>query len=86
MLTMTYKVISKLLVERFKPIIPQLVDKQQMGFFQGRCITDNILAFKLGQEHAIATLQEVIFMKLDFEKAFDRVDHGFLWAMLSAMS
>lgn len=24
-------------------------------------------------------------MKLDFEKAFDRVDHGFLWATLSTM-
>lgn len=46
---------------------------------------DNFLAFKLGQEHVVATLQDIIFMKLDFEKAFNQVDHNYLWAMLIAM-
>lgn len=78
MLTTTYKIISKILAERLKPMVPKVVDQQQTGFVQGKCITDNIIAFKLGQEHAAATLQDIIFMKLDFEKTFDRVDHGFL--------
>lgn len=33
MLTTTYKMISKLLVERFKPIIPKIVEPQQIRFF-----------------------------------------------------
>lgn len=85
MLTTTYKIISKILVERFKPIILKVVDCQQTGFVQGRCITDNIISFMLGQEHAVATYQDVIFMKLDFEKASARVDHDYLWATLNAM-
>lgn len=77
MLTTTYKVISKILAQRFKQIVPKFVGKQQIGFVLGWCITDNILAFKLCQEHALATTLNVIYMKLDFKKAFDRVDHAY---------
>lgn len=56
MLTTSYKIISKVLAERFKPIVPKIVDKQQIGFVYGRCITGNLLSLKLGQEHVIATL------------------------------
>lgn len=52
MLTTTYNIISKLLVDRFKPIVSKKFDWQQTGFFQGRCILDNIFVVKLGQEHA----------------------------------
>lgn len=33
----------------------------------------------------MATLQDIIFMKLDFKKAFDCIDHNCLWAMLATM-
>lgn len=35
MLTTTYKIISKILTERFKPMIPRLVDWQHTGFVKG---------------------------------------------------
>lgn len=56
MLTTTYKIISKILAKRLKPLVPKVVNQQQTGFFQGRCITDNLLSFKLGQQDAQATL------------------------------
>lgn len=55
MLTTTYKIISKILVESIKPKVPDLVGKQQTGFVQGRCITDNLIALNLVQEHANLT-------------------------------
>lgn len=32
------------------------------------------------------TNQELIFLKIDFKKAYDKVDHQFLWEMLQAMA
>ncbi|KAL3684298.1 hypothetical protein R1sor_002320 [Riccia sorocarpa] len=46
---------------------------------------DNILSLRLGQEWAQITNQDVIFVKLDFMKAYDRVAHRFLWDTLAAM-
>lgn len=65
MLITMYKMISKILTERLKPMVPKVVDLQQTGFVIGRCITDNILALKLGEEHVVATQEEIIFMKLE---------------------
>lgn len=35
---------------------------------------------------ADTTGQDLIFLKLDFKKAYDRVDHRFLWETLEAMA
>lgn len=55
MLTTMYKIVSKILIEGLKPIVPNLVEPLQMGFMTGRCIIDNSLTWKLEQEHAHAT-------------------------------
>ncbi|KAL3680028.1 hypothetical protein R1sor_022984 [Riccia sorocarpa] len=58
------------------------VDTQQSNFVGGRQITDNILSLKLGQEWTKWWSQNALFVKLDFIKAYDRVDHKFLWRVL----
>ncbi|KAL3683806.1 hypothetical protein R1sor_001828 [Riccia sorocarpa] len=85
LLTMTYKIIAKVMAERLKEMLPGLIDTQQTGFVVGRNIIDNILSLQLGQEWAQTTDQDVIFVKLDFMKAYDRIAHGFLWDTLIAM-
>ena len=37
-----YKCIAKILANRIKPALPQLIDPAQSGFVQGRRIADNI--------------------------------------------
>ncbi|KAL3694277.1 hypothetical protein R1sor_007928 [Riccia sorocarpa] len=85
LLTMTYKIIAKIIAVRLKGMLPGIIDTQQTGFVAGRNIIDNILSLRLGQEWAQVTQQNTIFVKLDFMKAYDRVAHGFLWDTLEAM-
>ncbi|KAL3680493.1 hypothetical protein R1sor_023449 [Riccia sorocarpa] len=77
--------IVAILATRLKGILPELIDRQQTGFVAGRNIIDNILTLRLGQEWAQVIGQDVIFVKLDFMKAYDRVAHGFLWDTLTTM-
>ncbi|KAL3689560.1 hypothetical protein R1sor_015869 [Riccia sorocarpa] len=82
LMSLTYKIVAKLLANRVKIVLPNLVDIQQTGFVQGRHISDNVLSLKIGQEWAKWTAQKALFIKLDFVKAYDRVDHRFLWKVL----
>lgn len=66
-------------------MVPKLVDGQQTGFVKGRCIIDNCLTWKLGHEHARVTKHDILYLKLDFAKAYDKIDHSFLWDTLWAM-
>lgn len=85
MIMMTYKIISKLLANRLKPLIPRVVDNQQTGFVPGHSITDNLLAFRLGEEFTRASKQKIALLKVDFVKAYDKVEHIFLWDTMEAM-
>ncbi|KAL3684212.1 hypothetical protein R1sor_002234 [Riccia sorocarpa] len=85
LLGITYKILSKLLAERLKPLLHELVNEQQTGFIPRRSIFDSILAVRLGQEWAETTCQKSIFLKLDFVKAYDRVNYNFLWSVLATM-
>ncbi|KAL3681828.1 hypothetical protein R1sor_024784 [Riccia sorocarpa] len=85
LLPIAYRIISRLLADRLKKLIPKLVDEEQTGFVEGRFISINILCLQLSQELAEKTNQPSLFCKLDFIKAFDRVDHNYLWRTLQAM-
>ena len=79
--TFIYKNVAKVLVNRLKSIIPLCISGNQAAFVQGRNITDNIL---IAHEliHTLNTdetsLAKGASLKLDMEKAFDRVEWPFL--------
>ncbi|KAL3690929.1 hypothetical protein R1sor_004580 [Riccia sorocarpa] len=85
LLTTTYKVIAKILALRLKSMLPDIIDVQQTGFVAGRSIVDNVLSLRLAQEWAATSVQDVLFIKLDFQKAYDRVSHKYLWATMAAL-
>lgn len=85
MLTLTGKIIAKIIANHIKRITNKLVDTQQSGILKEQNITDNILTFKLAQDFAKLHKKQLLFMKLDFMKAYDRVSHTFIWATVEAM-
>lgn len=79
-----YKIISKVIANRLKPIIPHIISEEKSGYVEGRKILDNIL---LAQE-MIHTLQSRnipgMMIQLDLSKAFDKINWNYLEATLNA--
>ncbi|KAL0434072.1 UNVERIFIED_CONTAM: Transposon TX1 uncharacterized protein [Sesamum latifolium] len=78
-----YKAITKILVQRFRPLVSRLISPTQNAFIPGRLISDNIL---LAQELFAGYNQQRspprCAMKADLRKAYDIVEWDFLLATL----
>ena len=83
-----YKIISKVLANRLKQVLPQIISFTQSAFVPGLLITDNVLvayktlhtmhARKKGKKGSVA-------LKLDISKAYDRVEWHFLQRIMEKM-
>ena len=82
-----YKLISKVLANRLKSILAEVIDESQSAFVPGRLISDNVLvAFEM--MHSIdhrRKEKEAIMVVLDISKAYDRVKWAYLEAMMGRM-
>eukprot|EP00253_Pinus_taeda_P003053 PITA_03053 len=79
-----YKVISKVIANRLKPLLPLLISLEQSGYVEGRQILDGII---LTHEiiHSLKTTKQAgMLLKLDLSKAFDKLSWTYIQHMLSA--
>lgn len=83
-----YKIISKCLVNRLRPLLENLISAEQSAFVPGRRITDNaLIAFECihAIQQGVGDQQEFGVYKLDLSKAYDRMDWGFLKGLLEKL-
>ena len=83
-----YKIIAKVLANRLNIILPRCISNTQSAFVPGRLITDNALvAFEMFHTLKRKKKRKWGFyaLKLDMEKAYDRVEWPFLQAVMNRM-
>ena len=83
-----YKVISKILALRLKPVLQDVISETQSAFVHGRAISDNVLI-----THEVlhylkgsgAVKQCSVAVKTDISKAYDRLEWSFIRVVLERM-
>ena len=84
--TVVYKCITRIMANRLKKYMPQMVSNSQSAFIPGRSISDNILmAQELVRGYGRSTLSPRCAIKIDLQKTFDTLDRRFILQVLTVM-
>jgi hypothetical protein len=77
-----YKLVAKVLTARLSKVIGVLIPNTQSAFIKGRQLVDGVVVVNEVIDFAKKLKKECLIFKVDFEKAYDSVDWGFLDYML----
>lgn len=81
-----YKVVSKILANRLKVLLPELIEPNQSAFVKGRLLLENVLlATELVKDYHKPSIPPRSVLKLDISKAFDSVNWSFITDTLRAL-
>ena len=81
-----YKIAAKSIANRIKKILPNIIHHSQTGFMQERYIGENIRLTHDVIKYANDNNLKGLIMFIDFEKAFDSLDHEFMLKTLTYLN
>ncbi|MCO5562640.1 hypothetical protein L7F22_016268 [Adiantum nelumboides] len=70
---------------RLSPLLKKFIHKAQSGFISGISIFHKILSVQLDIEHAQRSSQDIVMLRVDYDKAFDTVQWDFIAGVLQKM-
>ena len=86
LLTSSYKVFAKALQLRLQPMLRDVISPEQIIFLPLRFILDNIVLTQETLHWAKTSRQPMVFLKLDFSKAYDKVSWTFLFSTMRQLN
>jgi hypothetical protein len=81
LLNVCYKIITKVLTNRLASCITKVISSYQYGFIKGRYIMDGVVSLNEILHEVKKKKQSGVILKIDFEKAYDKVNWQFLCMM-----
>jgi hypothetical protein len=77
-----YKIISKIIAKRIRPILSRTLSEEQFGFLKGRQIIDAIGTAKECLHSIKEKKLQALILKIDLKKAYDNISWDFLRLVL----
>ena len=81
-----YKIKAKVLANKLRLVRSNVISESQTTFVKDRKILDGILITNEVVDEARTTKKELLLFKVDFEKAYESVDWGYLDVVMRKMS
>lgn len=82
LLNSDYKILTKVLANRTASFLPDLINQAQSCAIKGRNMTDNLYNIHAIMESCKEKNEKALIVTLDQEKAFDRIEHKYLFKVL----
>lgn len=76
------KVLCKVLLNRLEDKVDATLRRQQAGFRASRSCIDHIATLRIIMEQINEMHESLYLLFIDFEKAFDRLQHDYIWEAL----
>ena len=83
LLNVDYKIATKVIANRMKKVLIELISSNQTGFLKGRYIGENVRTIMEVIEHANEQDIPGMIFFADFEKAFDSLNHSYIFKCLN---
>ena len=82
LLNTDYKIYTKTIAKRLAEVAPTIVHEDQAGFIPQRSLYDHTKTTQMVIEYCEIAEQDGCIVALDQEKAYDKIDHEYLWIIL----
>ena len=79
-----YNIISKVVANRLRPLLPSLVSGEQSGYVEGRKILNNIIQAHEVVHFLTSKRKDGMIMQLDIAKAYDKLNWNYIRKVLLA--
>eukprot|EP00253_Pinus_taeda_P017519 PITA_17519 len=79
-----YKIVSKVVALRLKPVLPHIISPEQSGYVEGRQITDGIILTHEIIHSLKQSRKPGMLLKIDLSKAFDSISWDYMQKVLHA--